>query len=546
MIDWRDGLPASYVWSIAQDRDGFIWIGTPGGVVRYDGRQARVVAPASHLIVGRQRLGTVFAYDSEKRVSTLSANGASPVAGPDGGPITVTRGATIADDGTLWITRDGEILRLSSGGTWLPPVRAFEFVRLLAPGHEGGVLAYGRGKIVAISAAGYAGIVRDVPGVAAVWARDDGVTIVGINEPGKAGRIAILEQDGWREIFHRRARLIGFIMRGDTLWASYDIGLAAIHPSEPPEWMPLGSRFGGGGPLMVDDEGSLWLGSFRGLAHFPEPDTFAWSEGGPETPRYVSRDDRSVWLTTWGALVRFTPTKAGWTAYRLPQPHFQAACPGFDGRAFSTENQGVFSIDANDERRFLDAPLANDNALCAVDASGRLWMPSSNGLLLIEKPDRARFVFESAVDALVLDAADRLWFSTGRQICHAPALELASGRASPACESPPIEGVAISLWAAPSGALWSLHPQGMARRDPDTGAWSPIGGVRELPTRWISALAPCQRVASGSAARAISCASSRGSIAPRAGKSSSGRARGRACPRSPRWACARSPSSART
>ena len=36
-LDASDGLPSSTVWKIAQDRDGYIWIGTADGLARYDG-----------------------------------------------------------------------------------------------------------------------------------------------------------------------------------------------------------------------------------------------------------------------------------------------------------------------------------------------------------------------------------------------------------------------------------------------------------------------------------------------------------------------------
>jgi ligand-binding sensor domain-containing protein len=36
-LDVADGLPSSTVWKLAQDRDGYIWIGTADGLARYDG-----------------------------------------------------------------------------------------------------------------------------------------------------------------------------------------------------------------------------------------------------------------------------------------------------------------------------------------------------------------------------------------------------------------------------------------------------------------------------------------------------------------------------
>jgi ligand-binding sensor domain-containing protein len=37
-----DGLPSSTVWKLAQDRDGYLWIGTADGLARYDGVGFRI------------------------------------------------------------------------------------------------------------------------------------------------------------------------------------------------------------------------------------------------------------------------------------------------------------------------------------------------------------------------------------------------------------------------------------------------------------------------------------------------------------------------
>ena len=39
----KDGLPNSLVFSIAQDKNGFIWFGTNNGLARYDGYNFRVL-----------------------------------------------------------------------------------------------------------------------------------------------------------------------------------------------------------------------------------------------------------------------------------------------------------------------------------------------------------------------------------------------------------------------------------------------------------------------------------------------------------------------
>jgi ligand-binding sensor domain-containing protein len=44
-LDGDDGLPQSFVSALAQDSLGFLWVGTIGGLARYDGRDFEVFRP---------------------------------------------------------------------------------------------------------------------------------------------------------------------------------------------------------------------------------------------------------------------------------------------------------------------------------------------------------------------------------------------------------------------------------------------------------------------------------------------------------------------
>ena len=82
----------------------------------------------------------------------------------------------------------------------------------------------------------------------------------------------------------------------------------------------------GVGFLVVDNEGSLWVGSSVGLLQIPEPDTVIFSErdGLPNGGvRYLKKNEEGVWSAAWfgGSLiekkdqdwrVRYEETNPSW------------------------------------------------------------------------------------------------------------------------------------------------------------------------------------------------------------------------------------------
>jgi ligand-binding sensor domain-containing protein len=64
-----DGLPSSTVYKLAQDRDGFIWMGTLDGLARYDGVSFRVFRndPAEPRSIGGNNV-TSLLIDSKGRL----------------------------------------------------------------------------------------------------------------------------------------------------------------------------------------------------------------------------------------------------------------------------------------------------------------------------------------------------------------------------------------------------------------------------------------------------------------------------------------------
>lgn len=61
--EWRvsDGLPSDTVWALAQTPEGYLWIGTPNGLVRFDGVTFKVFSTMTHPGIIDNAVHTLFA-----------------------------------------------------------------------------------------------------------------------------------------------------------------------------------------------------------------------------------------------------------------------------------------------------------------------------------------------------------------------------------------------------------------------------------------------------------------------------------------------------
>ncbi len=117
----RDGLPQSYVQALLQTRDGYLWIGTQEGLVRYDGQRFTVfderstpaLPDSSVLALAEDADGTLWlALDGSlatlrRRRFELEVNRIEPA-----GLANVPRVLAPDAAGNLWVGRDGALCRL--------------------------------------------------------------------------------------------------------------------------------------------------------------------------------------------------------------------------------------------------------------------------------------------------------------------------------------------------------------------------------------------------------------------------------------------------
>src|SRR5436190_16658253 len=130
MASWSasDGSSIGPVYSLVQDRDGYLWIGTTGGIVRFDGARFTrwetiydaSLPRADVRALTMARDGTLWAgFDRTNNSVTVAAlRGGTVVSVSKGSPPHEAVTSLLEDHaGTMWAVSDGVLYHLQ-GGAW--------------------------------------------------------------------------------------------------------------------------------------------------------------------------------------------------------------------------------------------------------------------------------------------------------------------------------------------------------------------------------------------------------------------------------------------
>lgn len=442
----EDGLSHNAVFAVTQDRHGFLWIGTQGGLDRWDGHRfvrspvahGGAEAPPSPLVTGllEDRLG---------RLWVGTAAGLYHL-GPDRGalesfplPVEPQRIRRLAEgaDGGLWVATPTAVVHVGpdARATVLLAEDGPEVVLDLIAGRDGSAWVL-RGRTRA-----------EPPDE--VRGREP-ATLVHLGPEGIRGTI---ELDGSPEALAGAA--------GGGLW---------LDPLAPPvrgteSAVDLTGSFSPPPTaLLQDSRQRLWIGTLGGL-YVREPGGAPCRVGAAEAAPHRLYDevttlfeDRAgaIWIGTYGGLLRHDPM-------RKPFRHLPATEPGGVLAAFvdgGTEGEPVSAV--------------------AVEDSGALWAGTfNNGLLLLDSETgmtTERFlVGDGPCNAWIWDlewgAPGELWVATHSALCR---LEAASGA---------VRGVVPSsvrdVDGGPGGRMWTASPAGLAVVDPATGRIRTLAGEDE-------------------------------------------------------------------
>jgi ligand-binding sensor domain-containing protein/two-component sensor histidine kinase len=508
-----EGLPFSEIFSLAQDSQGFIWIATFGRLFRYDGIEMRPWPrnfPSTlrgWVVAGPQ--GEVLVTDYLLRLYRVGADDLQPVAGPDGEQAVVSWPPTWDSEGRLWMVSDGRIWIRSSEGRWTE--YPLSHVGSEAPYgvdsfENGSMLVTTTGGIwrVNLAAGADAAAVRlaSLAKVSRALLRPDGSVAALMQD----GRVLEIRDGIVRELFDNDFRPISIVRRGSDLWVSYDGGLAVLRPGEPPEWLGEAEDVPGGGVMLVDREGSLWLGTYRGLRQFPAPDTVAIGHAA----RRLARAEEGIWVDTWQGLELMRRDATIHPPDRIPGTVTSAVCTGSDGALWAGSRDRILE---RRNGRFIEHPRPGLRWVrdCSEGGDGSVWMTTNVGLLAGRSTGNAGggstldevswppgITGDTGGAVVLAEPSGRLWVAEDERICRTRAPPPTAGGASAwTCATMEGSGGVADLELLASGSVWAatLHG-GVYRFATEHDSWEAVPGSRQLQTLLVRRV---RRSASGGA-----------------------------------------------
>ena len=503
-FDLERGLPFSEITSLAQDTRGFIWIATTGGLFRYDGVEVRPWPRGTSRVTRVQGLaagpaGQVVFLGYGGTVYEVAGEATRPLEGPGGGSLIAEAPPVFDRSGQLWVATADRLWIRSPGAGWREfPLAPLRPLTVLFPklADDGSVVVITDNAIWAVDGVSRADRLASMRGIQTAIVRADGSMVVLLH-----GSVVEVRGGTSRELFRFGPRPIDMVERGRTLWVGYDSSLVALAPNRPPEILGPRENVASGAALLVDREGTLWVGTYRGLLQFPEPETVACGTADGMSGNGVRRlalASEGIWADSWTGLNLLRRLGDSWRPEFVPDTSTAAICATSDGTLW-TGYRGRFL-----ERRggrFVSHPRADLEFVdsCAVGAEGRVWMygnlglsvagngPMGSGPKVVSEPAGVRR--EEGHVPLLEDSSGRLWLAKGEEICHADAGDVAAGNAAQwSCTRTEGAGRVASMVELSSGAHWAATlAAGVLRLGP-SDRWEPIPGSRELPTPLVRAL----------------------------------------------------------
>ena len=458
-----DGLPQGQALALAQDKDGYIWIGTYAGLSRYNGnrfdnfsiRDGLPNNTVRNILSGRDgRLvfGTSdgVCFRQHEKFQCVP-QGARLIAGN-------VMSLLEANDGSLWIATDGGITHYfpqhsvhytSSNG--LPNT----IFRALALDHEQ--------RLWAGSAYGVFRLKRD-----------HFIAIAGEHLANKSVRALLHTEQG--------------------MWVGTTSGLFLLRDDQPVELstLPEALQTGAVLSLFADRTGNIWIGTYSGVYryHNQQFEQLSPQQGLPAIAVYSIFEDRegNIWMGTDQGVSKYVP--GPFVSYTdkqgLGNPFVRAMAVADNGDLWIGTRDGVsvFDVVSEDIRNLREALPMKSTRIFALQPlpNNQMLIGTQENLTLVQNEKVVRHYFMADglpadyVSAIHRDASGQVWLGTARGLAlwHPNRIE------AKVSSDFPITAI-YALKSDRRGRLWiGTGNIGMLIYDPASNQWQQLPNIPEL------------------------------------------------------------------
>lgn len=403
----KEGLTQSQVRTLYQDKNGFIWVGTLGGISKFDGRNFESFNRQDGLLNNQISAflelenGVILAGSSGSVSKIFSSKVESFVFENDLSESAVN--AMFSDEnGKVWIGTENGICFLENNGKLTYPIDNSEpfssHIKAFVKCSDGGFLIVTKERIFK-------------------WI-NQGITRF-YDPENEEINFFDAEMDDQQTLWlaTKGAGLMSLDKEGKVKIHGEDIGLEAATITG----------------ITPDNKGNYWLSSRFGFYLFEKGVTTYFDQNNgirtPDIRDILCDNEGNIWLGTYGSgLLRFTGrTFFGYTkADGLSSDAVMSITTDDTGKIwFSTFDQGVCELRKDTIVHYsLNSASGNDRVWTSLrDKNGVMWFGSPIGLFKYEKNKFKEIIEEDSLpDPIILslfyDSKDRLLVGTAKGLCY--------------------------------------------------------------------------------------------------------------------------------
>ena len=427
----KEGLPSAFIYSIAQTQDGYIWLGTADGIVRFDGIRFLHWRPKSGYTT---LLGTIRIVRAARDGSLWVGTASGLVGHVRGDNLSIsTVGAQVQGiledrDGSLWVITETHLFRFRAAtGEQIGAAVTLPGTFLSGPLED---------KTGSIWLTTHTGLLRLDPRNPRVPPSEIAKGKFWLSEDTK-GEIWLTRPDGVTRPVNQRE----IFSRPEMKVKAFDVD-TVLRDSNGNTWIgTLGQGLG-----------RLWAGFHDGR----KMEKFSESEGLSEARVWCFLEDRehNIWVGTQNGLDRFRDEKVTTLTRRegLAGDGVAALAAGPDGTVWGSTPVGLYRIDGVHR----DLTLKGTRVLALhVERTNALWAGTNRGIARLQDgkwqylPTPADIQLTN-VTAITGDEDAGVWFVDAYKGLY----RRTKGRMTDFSEEPLLKGKSITAAVAGAGKVW--------------------------------------------------------------------------------------------